>query len=311
MMSKNYQQTVLQLLLGIRRDRSTMALSRAMGYNYNQVKRWENGEKQLRWDEFCEYCSVLQIPLSQTLLQIFQYDQADPRGFLVHLYANKFPLYSIRVLAKKLHRHASAVRRYLHQEVFPDLEFVLTMIDLDTNELSKFISSLLKQDAGPSGELPLLAAVHGWLQSDRYQALDHHQSGFLAKCIGCSVTEVDDILRRMVAVQLIAQTPNGKFQITQKILPTLAGNSSLQSKTFQYWLERAALHSSASGPTSCQVIPASRETVRMINDILLRADFEIRLALEKSTGPYEDVRVILLKTFSTYNGSSFENEDKS
>jgi hypothetical protein len=33
--------------------------------------------------------------------------------------------------------------------------------------------------------------------------------------------------------------------------------------------------------------------------------------LEKSTGPYEDVRVILLKTFSTYNGSSFENEDKS
>lgn len=325
MAKKNYQYIILELLLVMRGSRSSAELSQAMGYYYNQVKRWENGEKQLRWDEFCKYCQVLEIPLAKILLTVFQFDRPDPLKFLTHLHDNKFPVWSIQEISAQLHRHPSAIRRYLEGETFPDVEFVLAYIDSDVNRLSAFLSMFLPADTESPlkemtaedlkkmvslGEHPVASGIEGWLSTIEYQNLEKHDDAFLAEKVGLTAKDVQHILSLMVASETIVRNERtGKYAVTYNTIETSGVERKLVANMFQFWAERVASYYSKGdfsfrGPVrtrgAVRVVPVSQEVSRQINDIILRADTEIRAVLDQSNkGPYDDVRVIVQGAYST------------
>jgi hypothetical protein len=320
-----YPDIVTELLLALKGSRSSIEISKAMGYKYNQVKRWETGEKQLRWDEFCLLCSTIEIPIYDALIGTFQYYQPDPRGFLNHLYSNKYPLLSIEELSKLLHRHPSAIRRYVDGEIFPDLEFVLAFMDLDVNRLGSFILSLLPPGEGASlrarftDELdrmkieamnPLAAAVQGWLMSHEYLALNSHDSSYIAMRVGSTNEEVGEILEKMTQRGAVIRLENGKFAPNHHKIEMSGIDLQLLVQFFKFWTDRAANHyaqepfvhkGTVHGVGACRVIPVSRRLSQEINQIVLRADAQIRSLLDKAPQdePIDDVRVILMKTFSS------------
>ncbi len=304
-MPVQYQEIVTHLLLALRGDRSTIELSKAMGYSYNQVKRWESGEKQLRWNEFIPYCEILNIPILEILRDLFQYKNADPQEFLNFLYGSKFRFYQTKVLAKKLNRHVSALRRYLRGDVSPDLEFVLAFMDLEPGVLPKFLSVLVpgfmmdgfqSVDQNFDKIAPLSAAVHAWLRSDSYQSLSTHQSEFLAQRVGCTVKDVEMLLSHMVKNRSVELTEDGKYVPIGKAI-------AIQDSGF--WFERAAMEANSfEGITDCRIVAASNVTLEKINEVLLQAESKIRTLLEENRGPSENVRVILLKAVGTDHSSS-------
>lgn len=320
-----YPEIVSELLAALIGSRSTIEVSRAMGYKYNQVKRWESGEKHLRWDEFCNLCVALNIPISQALTYTFQYDHPDPHKILGHLYSNKYPLLSIDELSNRLHRHPSAIRRYIDGEIFPDLEFILAFMDLDANRLGSFILLLLPPGEGAplrarfaeeynrvkaEAMAPLASAMQGWLVSQEYRALEKHDSSFIAQRVGTSSQEVDEIFRKMTQVGTVIQLENGKFVPNYEKIDMSGMDLQLLIQFFKFWCDRAAQHyakvpfehkGSVRGSGACRVIPVSQRLSLEINQIMLRADAEIRALLDKAPEdePLDDVRIILMKAFSS------------
>lgn len=322
-MSTNYQAIVSEILLSLRGGRSSAELSKLLGYQYNQVNRWETGEKQLRWDEFCHYCQTLNIPITKILADIFQYSQPDPLGFLAHLSANQFPIYSIQSLADKLHRHPSAIRRYLDGSIFPDLELVLAFIDLDTNRLAYFLSAIfpttysskLREEieaslklAQAESENPIAAGIEGWIATEAYKALEKHSDEFIAERVGITAAEVQNILPKMLKAGTLIRTANGKLAVNYDTINMMGTSSKSFNRFRRYWTQRAALRykddcyvdrGPVPGKGSCRVVAISQETSHEINEIILRADAEIRMAIARGKESYDDVRVIVMNSFST------------
>lgn len=322
-MLTNYQSIVSEILLSLRGGRSSAELSKLLGYQYNQVNRWETGEKQLRWDEFCHYCQTLNIPISKILSDIFQYEQTDPLGFLAHLSANQYPIYSIQNLADKLHRHPSAIRRYLDGSIFPDLEFVLAFIDLDINRLAYFLTAIFPTNyssklraeiesglklANAEAENPIAAGIEGWIATTAYKALEEHSDEFIAERVGTTATEVQSILPKMLQAGTIIKTVNGKFAVNYDTINMTGTSSKTFNRFRRFWSQRAALRYKDDGyidrglipgKGSCRVVAVSKETGHQINEILLRADAEIRMAIADGTESYDDVRVIVMHSLST------------
>lgn len=319
----NYPYIVTELLLALRGGRASADLSKAAGYKFNQVNRWETGEKHLRWDEFCDYCTVLNVPIAKVLGDVFQYDRPELGEFLHHLYSFKFPLYSVAELAEKLHRHPTAIRRYLDGEIYPDLEFVLAFMDLDVNRLSNFISAILPAECdsplrrqientirivASEGQYPIAAAIEGWLSTRVYQDLEKHDNSFIAERVGCSAEEVGRILSLMLDAGSLAQDETGKYKTTYTSIDMSGLHPKSLSNMCKFWHEQTARYYSKGdfshrGPVvtrgMVRVAPVSQKTSREINDILLRTNAEIQMALEKGDEMYDDVRVILFGSLST------------
>ena len=319
----NYPYIVAELLLALRGSRSSAELSKSAGYKFNQVNRWETGEKHLRWDEFCGYCHVLDIPLPQILSNIFHYDKPDPKEFLGHLYSLKFPFHSIAALAERLHRHPSAVRRYLDGEIYPDLEFVLAFMDLDATRLSNFISAILPSDSSSplrtqfekdvkvaisESQHPIAAAIEAWLKSLEYQKLEAHDDAFLADRAGCSPQTVQQTLSSMLKVGTVVQDEKLKFKPTYNTIDISGVSPKDLANLFKYWHERMVRFYSKGdfshrGPVrtrgGVRIAPVSQKTSQQINEILLRTSSEIQMTLENGDDDFDDVRVIIWGSMST------------
>ncbi|MFL5813417.1 MAG: DUF4423 domain-containing protein [Bdellovibrionia bacterium] len=325
LVERDYHEIVIELLLALKGTRSSMELSKALGYKYNQFKRWETGEKQLRWDEFCMLCESLEISIQNVLLNVFQYSESDPKLFLSHLYSNKYPLISVDELSKQLHRHPSAIRRYVDGEIFPDLEFVLAFMNLDSNRLGTFIRAILPPNTGESlrsrfekeknqliteASNPLAAAIEGWLITQGYLELEKHDPAYIAQRVGCSSEEVTQILASLQQARTVKQNENGKFLPTYEKMDMSGMDIELMMQFFKYWYDRATQHYAkvpfahrgpVRGAGGCRVVAVSQRVSNEINQVILRADAEIRALVDSipDSEPRDDVRVILLKAFSS------------
>lgn len=297
-----------------------------MGYKYNQVKRWETGEKQLRWDEFCTFCDALEVPFAQHLWSVFNFQRPNPHEFLSHLYSVRLSHYSIDQLSEKLHRHHSAIRRYLDGEIYPELEFVLAMMDLDRQLLGRFVLAVLPKDyqsplrdrlesdlvrLDAEMETPLAAAIESWFATESYRQLRQHDDGWIAQRVGADVKEVSQILAKMLQVGTVTKTQENKYVRTYRSMDANGADLKLLLKFFQFWFNRASSHYGkdeviSNGPVRgvgfCRVAAVTEQASQQINEILVRASTEIATLLETQANDEDlcnDVRVIVLKTLST------------
>lgn len=325
--SVDYQRIKVELLIALRGEYSQTQASELLGYSYNQVRRWEQLTKQCRWDEFCGYCHKLAVPLdavtSWVLLPIDgkSYSKLIVTNYLMALRA-RFPEMTLEQLAKKLNTSVSVLKRYIHGDIFPDLEFVLAFLDLKQNWLSQFVYELLEDRPSPylrsyfakdqkkvdaKLEQPLSAAVECCLDLASYKQLPLHSDSFIADKVGCTAKDVQIILKSMCQVGTTILNKDGKYVPNFQTINTECFDRKKSLRALQFWTQRSLMRLQDDEPisrgpvpsaTAYRVAPASINAMRKIREIIIRANDEIINALEQDDNPTQDVQIVLMHAFS-------------
>lgn len=325
MHTPRYAQIKLALLLALRGERKTRDLSAQLGYAFDQVRRWETAKKQLRWDEFCDYAAVLGVPLKSVLPQLTRGWDADqePHLFIRHL-RDRYPELSLEALAGHLHCHVSALKRYLAGDASPDLEVVFALLDIRKNWLSHFVLALVSENqrtpeltalfspdyprALAVVQHPLSCAIEMCVAIEAYRALRVHSDEFVAERVGATPEEVRELIHTMLMAGTLVPDGQGKYQVNYQTINTDGLSPSAMNEMKFFWANRGAIRFSGDEPISrgpvpgihaYRVVATSAESMRKINEVLMRASDQILAILEADPLPAEDVRVVLLQTFST------------
>lgn len=314
---KNYQEIKQDIINQILNEKSTSALSKRMGYNFDKVSRWQNGTKQLRWDEFCLLCKHTHVPLGPTLKELGLHisKQSDCLN-AVSNFRNFFPEISSKDLAASLDVNVSSLNRYIRTESYPDFEFILRLIDMREDTLSVFQSSLLrkKDDAALSFiKYPWMPAVANSMLIKKYQELPEHSSKWLSNFLGISIYEVELAITEMMKIGII-QKIGPHFSRGEVIKGTvlIAGIESrieLNNK-IAYWT-KFIYKKLTSTPVKIvadevnndrcfiRVFSCGPKNSKRVSEIIALAEKDIHDYLQQNREPEtDDVRVVLLHHFS-------------
>ncbi len=313
--TSNYQQIKQQILDALLSGKSTSALSLKLGFSFDQVKRWKNGSKQLRWNEFCDLCVQIKAPLFEALAQslgLVFHQKEDVLGIARHLKIFS-RLDSTSILAERLDVSPSALQRYLNEETYPDLEFVLEMIDLRPHFLNHFIDQLL--DRQPTTKLsmislPWTSAVANAASLPAHAQLPEHSSSWIARFLGISESQVQQAIDLMLNLGLI-ERKGSHFAPTlaRTIGVSQAAHVADYSRFIRYWIRRAENRFATSsgepinvlqGPNkdAFRIFAASPKAAQEITQILIKAEAEIHDLLQQCRDEKTDVRVLLFHHFS-------------
>ncbi len=322
----NYANIKKQLLLALRGELSAKALSVKLGFSFNQVHRWESGEKQLRWDEFVRLCDALSVPLEAAVSRML-FSESETSAHLttnlIGLLRSRFPLWTIEDLAHRLNCHASVMKRYVRGEIFPDLEVVLAMIDLNHDWLGHFLLDLLPVSSNPEFRAqfekeqrtalltlrePLAQAIDACLVIRGYRELNAHDDAFIADQLGITPDEVKQILEQRLKLGILTQQADGKFFPAYITMDTTSSDARSAAVTLQFWNKRAGdrigdgeflSRGAAKSFSAYRVAAMSKPTMERANEILMRAFHEITTILEADNAIPEEVRILLLHSYST------------
>lgn len=322
----DFAQIKLELLETFLHGKSTLEVSHKLGYSFDQVKRWLAGTKELRWDEFCDLCAVLDIPLPLTLATVFTYevlDCEDQYFFLAH-FRQKYVTQSQRELYEILGVHPSVMKRYFRSQVFPSLELVLAMINLRPNLLGSFLLMLVgtktlsplharfhqSQSHIQSETLwPLSSAIEGLLVIQEYKQQTTHDEMWFCRRLGVSLAVFQKVWAELIQSGKVVPDGN-KFKITYETINLNGATPYQVCKIAEFWTERAKLRllSPDHKPVNKEkkpnflayrIVPMTAETMKKSTEILLKAYQDIcDLAVADEGGNHEDVRILLLHHFS-------------
>jgi hypothetical protein len=313
--STNYQQIKHQILDSILEGRNTSALSLKLGYSFDKVRRWQNGSKQLRWNEFCDLCVHLKVPLFETFglsLGIIFHQKEDALGIVENLKIFS-RIESSNELAKRMHISLSALKRYLSQETYPDIEFVLEMIDLRSHFLENFVDRLLGRTSMQERNflsLPWAAAVANAAALPSHQGLPEHSNRWIAGLLGISESQVEQAIELMVKLEMIERKgPHFGPTLSRTIAVNRQTSPMDYAKFIRFWIKRCETRFTTTtgepinrtlGPNKdvFRIFSASPSTSKKITEILIRTEQEIHDLLQQKTDEKTDVRVLLMHHFS-------------
>lgn len=313
---KNYQQLKHQTLDILLTKKSTASLSKKMGYSFDKVKRWKNGTKQLRWNEFCDLCEKIHAPLPETLLSVLGFSMERPKdaykivGHLRYFTQEK----NNTSLAKKMGVSVSVLQRYIGGKTYPDLESIFELIDSQPGFLNSFLEnltpSLENQPEKSMFSLPWVGAVSNAASLKAHQDLPEHSSSWIAEHLGLTLKQVEEAITLMVDLELIHK-PGAHYQPTLSRTISLSRqmNPKEHANFIIFWSDRAKARfdtptgkaiNKLDGP-NCDLFrtfACSPGDAQKITDMIKKTEFDIHDLLQKSKEEKTDVRVFMFHHFS-------------
>jgi transcriptional regulator with XRE-family HTH domain len=321
----NYSILKRELLVALRGTRYTqIQLSQNLGFTYNQVGKWENDTKKIKWEDFYLICELLKIPLEVPMKEVFLSMETSVsstksafavlKNFHSHLSKNE--------LAQTLGCHVSGLKRWLSGQVRPDLEVILAMMDLRPHLLSTFISKVANVENIPSlssryqqevsrrkseSRDPLLTVVELCLGLEAYKNLAKHSDIFIANKTGLTPEQASASLKKLL-VQNRIQWVNGKYVNNFTLINTHGDPQSI-AQMRSFWTKQALKRfNTASGipdnfqnrPNfqSCFVASISSQGMKKISERLHLCFEEIYQIINEDKSPDEEIRIILMDSFS-------------
>lgn len=128
---------ILEEILG---SNATYEMSHKLGFKFDKVKRWLTGDKILKWNEFTQVCTDLNLDL-KSAFGVLNYDEKI--NFFQHLkQMNNFNTNS--EMAEYLKCHRSVIQRQINGCTNPDVQSVLKLISKRRTLLPNFILKLFK-----------------------------------------------------------------------------------------------------------------------------------------------------------------------
>lgn len=220
----DYKELRRHLIHALRGELSQNMLSRRLGYDFNQVWRWETGTREISWSQFAQLCRVCKAPLRSALLRgIGFHGSGFANGTLVtrHLTAAA----TVGEVAALTHVSRHRLNRWLKGQSEPDLEDILLLIHRLRYSLPQFLSHLV-----PSESSHILA-----------EFFKKHQSILDARC---RHLEAEAILRALTLQSyqeaathdeaLIARRVNTSTENVRRIIGELAREGSLKMVEGKY-----------------------------------------------------------------------------
>ena len=192
-----------EILRAIRGKLTASALSLKLGYGFNQVSRWEKGERRLLWADFVAVCDARRLPLREQLANYLGYegDPHDTGALTKTLLGGK----SIDVVSKATKLNRSKISRWLRAKASPTFLDIYALLGLTVNTLS-FLEPLVdlagvpelaeqyavfRQQRELAYNLPYLDVLMEALVVRRYEELKQHDPKLLGAVAGLPVEVVE------------------------------------------------------------------------------------------------------------------------
>ncbi len=314
---KNYQLIKNQILTHLLSGVHPPAVSKQLGYGFNKVGRWLNGTKQLKWDEFCSLCEVLNIDLKLMFERSHGYIFAPDEKLtsVISILRSQNSNQTVVMLSEALGVSTSNFNKYMAEKIYPDIEFVLAFIDLRKDCLSLFVDNIMGTQKVLSNNAflknPWNSAVSACFFLENYKNLPVHSSDWIAKFIGITEENVDQSIKTLLEANIIFY--NGThYESSDNSTETVGGisNGAQLSALTYFWTKRAGERyenfenkpiNNSLTPSSCihRIFPCSEKAGLVVREILFRAYNEIHEFLIQDTEPRIDVRAIVLHHFSS------------
>ena len=204
----DYEELARDIFVFLRQDKSQRDLSRALGYSFNQVGKWESGHTRIKWSNFCDLLEYLDVEVEKHITKITNYYslELDYREEIHKILIKGYAL--LEISEEDIHKKIKKLYTSNNKNI--DLSIVLELLDYNQHiliyQLSEFFDcskvSLLKEKAiqyydrlDAIAENPLIPAVRAALETDAYQQLDKHCDKFVSIHSGAGL----DVVRRCIA----------------------------------------------------------------------------------------------------------------
>ncbi|MGZ3742107.1 MAG: DUF4423 domain-containing protein [Bdellovibrionota bacterium] len=235
-----------EILRVIRGKLTASALSRKLGYKFNQFSRWESGEKRLLWTDFVAICKVRRLPLREQIILFLGYegDLLDTAALTKTLLGGK----SIDEASKATKLDRSRISRWLRGKAPPTFLDIYTLLGSTVNVLS-FLEpivnlqevpilaadyAVLRQQRELAFALPYLDALMEAMIVRRYMELNKHDSKALGAIAGIPAEAVDRALTALEAVGMV-EKKSGKYSAIEIGIDYRVDRSRMM-KVLLHWL---------------------------------------------------------------------------
>lgn len=314
----NYDSLSKEILIGLRGKRTQRELSKLLGYDFNQVGKWESGATLFHWPDFTKLCDALEIP----------WRKVTEDTFLFHSVENDqpFPIFSILCqfhgplevdeIALALNKSRSSVLRLQHDQVKLDFVDVLRLMDLRPYVLQNWLGRFVDLGLLSSGKekfdletrlfksllsVPWAPVVNAALRLEEYNRLPVHSDEWIAEKTALSSADVKIAIDRLLETGAIYKRGEKYFGLFKEI--TMLKSPEFRRVT-QYLNQSIAKNfkvEAAKKPnllnpsiSSTRVYPVSDEASRAIADAVVEFHHKVSSILKSDAGTKTHVRAIVL-----------------
>lgn len=244
------QKIQTEILKEIRGKLTTSALSTKLSYGFNQVARWEKGERRLLWTDFVSVCNVRKLPLAEQIEAYLGYreDLHDTGAFIRNLLSGK----SIDEASRATGLSRSKISRWLHGKAPPTFIDVYLLLSSVVNVLSfleplvnlKNVASLSEQynlfrhQRELTFSMPQLDALMEALLVRPYQEAAKHDAETLSAISGLSPEFVTSSLAALEKAGMVEKKA-GKYRAVEIGIDYRADKQRMRG-IILHWLEQAS-----------------------------------------------------------------------
>lgn len=324
----DFSQLKIKILRSLRHPFSQREFSHHLGFKFNQVLKWETQQKKLLWSHFCQLCSYRNLILNESLFNVFCInlkDVSDSSSLLKQIFKFYYPEKNTNEIAQVLHLHPSLLQRWLKGTHEPEFEIILKLLHFNTQLLGVFLTQLMpnpldseltafiiqfNQIRQLEAQLPYLSAVQSCLHLVSYHQLQSHSDEFVAQRTALPIWKVKTALTLLQERNWIIWNEPTKKYISPPLNVDMGGSSVKEILQISgFWTERALAriadpnerpinHRKNPNYIGYRIVPASKDSINKINEILIQTDKKILQILEEDPHPMEEIRVIVSHHFS-------------
>jgi hypothetical protein len=223
---KNYSLLKMLVLEEILGDRTTLEMSKLLGFKFDKYKRWLDNSKIMKWDEFEFLCQKVGIKFKDSFEMLLYYpDTLNDKNFFIFL--KDYNVFSTHPeIADYLKTHVSVIQRYVKNETIPDVETIFKLIGKKPHILGPFIQKLFPH--GVKGSLLLK-----WIEEDMGDlvAKNQHPLGFII----CYLVQFDSYKNKDIpSDQWIASKLDHDLEEIQFVLKGLVESNVLKLENDHY-----------------------------------------------------------------------------
>jgi DNA-binding XRE family transcriptional regulator len=309
-----------ELLVFLMANRDSSIISRKLGYKFNQVSRWQNHSKKLKWPEFIQFCRTVKIPIESVLEEVFGFSIKTKtdcnKTFLKILLSQKSKKQSVRTA---LHQSRATFYRLEKQKTNPDFILVLALIDLVPKRLNLFIETIkqhqntlaTKNKKNSPLSIPWLGVVSAAMAQKEHLSRASYSAEWIAKKVNLTVPQVQQAVQVMVENELIVWDGKHYGPTSPRTLVYNHKRSRTDFvNTFKFWTEKSLssvenqnLKSFRSEKFAAvfRTFMATKENVEQINGLISELEEKIHNLITTTEGEKTEIRCFLMSHFDVTN----------
>lgn len=320
----DFNQLQREILQDLRGEKTRIALSRELGYGYNQFARWERGLTTLRWNDFLEICAVKNIDFQEIFYKCFAISSENLSSTekLARALMNMSGFSRKEEFAKKCQITVQQIESWFYQRgkiSFVDVLQILfylkhqgffswltQFVCLDRLPSIKKIGFIALNEQALQCAFPFTSAIMAALQTEEYRRKPH-SSGRLAKLSGVPSDIVKDGLR-LLEMHGHIFFENGIYQVKKNLVDFQGVGPDEFCRLARYWNQRVLERFQTSSgrpenkrktPTvfNLRVSPVSQNSTKKIIEVLHNCHNEISTIVDQDNGPYDEARVLVMNFF--------------